>query len=31
MNLMPNNAINSDVRHSRAFGARVFAADYGER
>lgn len=28
---VPNNAINTDVKHARAFGARVFAAGYGER
>jgi hypothetical protein len=28
---MPNNAINTDVKHARAFGAHVFAAGYGER
>lgn len=27
----PNNAINTDVKHARAFGAHVFAAGYGER
>jgi hypothetical protein len=26
-----NNAINTDGKHARAFGARVFAAGYGER
>jgi hypothetical protein len=26
-----NNAINTDVKHARAFGAHVFAAGYGER
>ena len=28
---MPNNAINTDGKHARAFGAHVFAAGYGER
>jgi hypothetical protein len=27
----PNNAINTDVKHARAFGAHVFSAGYGER
>jgi hypothetical protein len=27
----PNNAINTDGKHARAFGAHVFAAGYGER
>lgn len=28
---MPDNAINTDGKHARAFGAHVFAAGYGER
>jgi hypothetical protein len=28
---MPNNAINTDVKHARAVGAHVFVAGYGER
>jgi len=26
-----NNAINTDSKHTRAVGAHVFAAGYGER
>lgn len=29
--MSPNNAINTDVKHVRAFGAHVFAAGYGGR
>jgi hypothetical protein len=29
--MSPNNAINTDVEHARAFGAHVFVAGYGER
>jgi hypothetical protein len=28
---MPNNAINTDGEHARAFGARAFTAGYRER
>jgi hypothetical protein len=28
---MSDNAINTDGKHARAFGAPVFAAGYGER
>jgi hypothetical protein len=27
----PNNAINTDSKHARAFGAHAFAAGYGGR
>jgi hypothetical protein len=29
--MKPNNAINTDVEHARAFRTRAFAAGYGER
>ncbi len=31
MSREPNNAINTDAEHSRAIGALVFVAGYGER
>jgi hypothetical protein len=27
----PNNTINTDGKHARAFGAHMFAVGYGER
>jgi hypothetical protein len=27
----PNNTINTDSKHARAFGTRMFAAGYGGR